>query len=774
MEGVPIEDSVLPTSRPVSSIFGTDMNILDTPRNATVFNANELRERDIQSIEQISRIVPSAYSPSRWGTASVPEFRGDQGEVYINGIRTAFNENGIPVNFNPVEALDAVPGPATVVFGPGPEVGGYVNLVTKAPYFDKFQGSLQDSVGTFDKYNWNLDFGGPIIKNELAYRVSYTGQEAGDYYQNIRHDYQSVFAALTWMPNSKLKVDVDGSFYEITSAEVAGINRPTQALIDNGTYTTGTVTSDFGFPSTTPGFEAVVTPTGFKQINLNRVITAPGDGEYGRNWFLQSAATYQFSDTFSVTNREYFESMERKKHSDYYYLEWVPDQYVYENRTEFNWHFDVPIGSGSPGHGAAKDAKDVKDAKAIVGETTAPVIGNDVTFGLDYRYEKVRAYIEFENEYYNDYDLTLPSSTYNVPKADLFGVLPLTVQGRQEYADTGGYYPATGLPQNDNTVDSDAHTTGLFFQDNIKFTPWFSAIVGGRGDLIYIDSSDPLPPPGYTADHDTMLSGLGSAEGSLNFKPIKQDTLYFSYSYVEVAEGSYADGGYGLDGNGKLIPAETHKKSQLYELGDKISLFKDSLFVSLAGFYQKRTTPSLTNQSVEIRAHGVEAAADYQPNKNFSAGVSGGWINAFYHNLPGDIGFVATPNVLDTFSPPYGTGVGSPSFGTFPTGNYRVPDLPNWTINAYARYALDCGLGISGGVVATGPQHLDVLGNTRIHPQYTLDASVFYTWKRFEVRCDFYNITNQVNWSGIDPAYGQDLVVRELPFHVLGTVKVKF
>ncbi len=170
----------------------------------------------------------------------------------------------------------------------------------------------------------------------------------------------------------------------------------------------------------------------------------------------------------------------------------------------------------------------------------------------------------------------------------------------------------------------------------------------------------------------------------------------------------------------------------------------------------------------------MEAAIDYQPNKNFSANLSGGWLNAFYHELPGDIGFVATPNVLDTFAPPYGTGVGSPSFAAFPTGNYRVPDLPDFTLNAYARYAFDFGLGFSGGVAFTSPQHLDVLDHTHIPAQYTLNASVFYNWHNWEARCDFYNITDRTNWSGIDPAYGQDLVVRELPFHVLGTIKYKF
>lgn len=35
---VPIEQNVLPTSRPFSSVFGTDRSILETPRNVTIIS----------------------------------------------------------------------------------------------------------------------------------------------------------------------------------------------------------------------------------------------------------------------------------------------------------------------------------------------------------------------------------------------------------------------------------------------------------------------------------------------------------------------------------------------------------------------------------------------------------------------------------------------------------------------------------------------------------------------------------------------------------------
>src|SRR5271154_1770697 len=39
---VPIEQQVLPTSRPFNSVFGTDDNILDVPRNVTIISRAQL------------------------------------------------------------------------------------------------------------------------------------------------------------------------------------------------------------------------------------------------------------------------------------------------------------------------------------------------------------------------------------------------------------------------------------------------------------------------------------------------------------------------------------------------------------------------------------------------------------------------------------------------------------------------------------------------------------------------------------------------------------
>ena len=41
-EEIPIEENILPTSRPFNSVYGTDRSILDTPRNVTIISREQL------------------------------------------------------------------------------------------------------------------------------------------------------------------------------------------------------------------------------------------------------------------------------------------------------------------------------------------------------------------------------------------------------------------------------------------------------------------------------------------------------------------------------------------------------------------------------------------------------------------------------------------------------------------------------------------------------------------------------------------------------------
>jgi len=180
---VPIEEQILPTSRPFNSVYGTDRGILDTPRNVTIISREQMNAIGILEARDFSKLTASSYTQSNFGLPSNPSIRGQIADVMVNGMRRGLtvNGNGMPLNFNAIESVNIVKGTANVLYGATSYAGGYADFVTKKPYFDKFRASATATVGSFDVYRWTLDVGAPV-SNELAYRISYSGEDSTGYY----------------------------------------------------------------------------------------------------------------------------------------------------------------------------------------------------------------------------------------------------------------------------------------------------------------------------------------------------------------------------------------------------------------------------------------------------------------------------------------------------------------------------------------------------------------------------------------------------------------
>ncbi|MCF7760821.1 MAG: Plug domain-containing protein, partial [Cephaloticoccus sp.] len=147
--GVPVEQSVNPLTRDISTVFGDARSILDTPRAVSSITEALLNERGIHGVKEFVVYSPGAYAPSSYGLATTPSIRGDVAETYLNGQRRSYNLYGFLPSWNGVEAIDIVRGPGSAVFGAGFFSGGYVNYVTKQPKFSGPATVLTTRLGTW-------------------------------------------------------------------------------------------------------------------------------------------------------------------------------------------------------------------------------------------------------------------------------------------------------------------------------------------------------------------------------------------------------------------------------------------------------------------------------------------------------------------------------------------------------------------------------------------------------------------------------------------------
>ncbi len=732
--GVPIEQQILPTSRPFNSVFGTDDNILEVPRNVTIISRQQLSDINITDVLDFSKLTSSAFTTTNFGAPSNASIRGQSADSYINGVRARItsNGNGMPVDFNSVESVNIVKGPATAVQGTSMYVGGFIDLVTKRPYFDATKGSVSVTLGSYSTSKWTVDVGGPFSK-ELAYRFSYSGENTKGYYTDGHRRTNSLYGAFTWRPTQTYELFFNAQAFIASYTENWGINRVTQDLIDNGNYVTGININNgaTATPSDPQNSRNVIGggntiawgPT--VKINRHLRLLRPGNHSYGEEFNAQAIQTVRFSGDLTLKNTSYISHTKRNTLSTYYYSEIIDPSWFAENRSEF-----------------------IFNTKSL-----------SANAGLDLRYQRTKAYDDYFFEPANVWDITRDHAYINVYNAPAFA------------ANNG--FPVPGWPNrfaqpglfNGDTNDSHGTTVGPFVQTTWRASESLNVVTGLRYDYFKAHVREPLLPPYPSADISVWNPNLN---GSLIYKLSPVSTAYFTYNYSQNTSGAVGNGGgiTGWNAAGTALDKENFQQpSTLYELGTKYALMNNKLFLNFAVFDQKRTAKSTSSTVIQtFRYKGFEAEVNVQPNKHVYATASYSYIDA-ESSAPFQYGLFGGASEM----PP-----GNAS-GTVPIGAVtKVSGLPSHLFNGLISYTFDNGFGFSANTVVTGEMNNNTAGTLVIPVQYTIDAGVNYRYKKWELHATVLNVTDEENWSPPNAVYGNGSILALPGTQVQFTVKHSF
>jgi catecholate siderophore receptor len=733
--GVPVEQLVLPIARPFNSVFGTDDNIIDVPRNVTIISRQQLSDISIIDVLDFSKLTSSAFTTTNFGAPSNASIRGQSADVFLNGVRSRItsNGNGLPIDFNSVESVNIVKGPATAVQGASMYVGGFIDLQSKRPYFDATKGSVTVTFGSYDTKRWTLDVGGPISR-QLAYRFSYSGEDSTGYYHDGFKKTHSFYGALSFRPAANYEIFLNTQYFVANYTENWGVNRVTQDLVDHGNYTTGTnINAGTAASAADPQNAANILGGGNTiawgpTVKLNRHVRLlkPGNDSFGQEFNMQAIQTAKLSDRVSLKNTTFFSWTKRDTLSTYYYSEVIDPSKFAENRTEFIF----------------------KLAKGTVNA------------GLDLRYQRTKAYDDYFFEPANAWDLTKDHNFIDVYKSAAFA------------ANNG--FPIPGWPGrfaqpgifNGDTNDSKGTTIGPFAQSTWNLHEKFSFVAGVRYDRFSAKVREPLAPWHAEGEMDVWLPNYN---GSLVYKPTKTSSVYFTYNYSKNTSGAVGNGGgiTGWNGAGDALDKQLFQQpSELFELGTKYALAGNTVFLNFAVYDQKRTAKS-TSSTVIQQYHykGLEAEMNYQPNKHLYATLSYSFIDAeasagFQYGLFGGI----------TEMPP-----GNSTNPTVPIGTVtRVSGLPEHLFNGLISYTFDNGFGFTANTVVTGEMNNNISGTVVIPWQYTVDAAVSYKYKQWDFRAQVLNATDEENWSPPNSVYGNGSILALPGTQVQLTAKYSF
>ncbi|WP_423602050.1 TonB-dependent siderophore receptor [Sphingomonas sp. MS122] len=184
----------------------TDTPLMETPQSITVIDGAELELRNVQSINQALGYVAGVSPNQRGGMVTRYDqliLRGFAPGVYQDGMRLIAGPYSMPqIDFNRIERIDIVKGPASVLYG-NSTPGGLVNLVSKLPEATAF-GRVELQAGNYDTLRAVADVNQPLDRDgRLLFRIVGGWQQSDGLTEGTFSERYHVSPMLTFAPTDR-------------------------------------------------------------------------------------------------------------------------------------------------------------------------------------------------------------------------------------------------------------------------------------------------------------------------------------------------------------------------------------------------------------------------------------------------------------------------------------------------------------------------------------------------------------------------------------------
>lgn len=739
-EGEVEDDLGLLPTEPVDSVFGFGKTLLETPRAVSSISSEMIDGLNISDIDDLVVASPGAFTQSFFGVAGALDVRGTAGEVYFRGMRRLDNPGNYPTPLGATDRIDIVRGPSTPIMGPS-KIGGYINFVPKSAraetgqYLESPTGEVKVERGSWDQNVLTTEVGGPgkIAGKGFGYYALFQTENSGSYYDNTQTDQNIFQASFNLDINSAHRLEFGGMYHEYDGNQVAGWNRLSQDLIDNGTYVTGSpqpLDTDGDGRISPAEYDAAAGCCGYgiDTVFPSEVTTAdipegmalvnPGTAKLKHNQVLVSeedqltniASTFYLDYIFdkgnglTVTNKIFYDAYDNLNENAYGFSQFH-DSFVIEEKLIIDYKFNT--------------------SNMEAGIQISPSVRHtDFKHGDDFFYE-----------YFDRRDITQPSTPVDklaLATASPDGVWATYVMGN--YTDSG---------------------LGVMGDFNFDFGLSFTG--GVRYDSIDMYVHTPSGDRAESTESGTSWTGSVSYTiPMLNITP-----YYTQSSQMTMIVGQGAELDLGNVEEGSAIDDST-----LQELGVKGSFFDNRLYAAIAYFEQDRTDYSAqsatTNESVETSGTEFEMrwlvsdsfslTANYTQIEvvNINTEASGGrWTFLGAEDLPNVDPAAFYGGTVSGFvlGPAEKAGIPENSYSL--VAQYSFYD--NWSAVVSYFHADETASGFTGSVTL---------------PSYDLfNAGISYSNDTWEVGANFKNITDEKYYrSNFPNLFGSSVVLPEKPF----------
>ncbi|UZJ44049.1 TonB-dependent receptor [Marinimicrobium sp. C6131] len=760
-----VEDTMgLMPTEPVESVFGFGKTLLETPRGVTSVSASMMESFNITDIDDLVLIAPGSFTQSFFGVAGSLDVRGTPGEVYFRGVRRVNNPGNYPTPIGASDRIDVVRGPASPIYGPS-KIGGYLNFEPKSAraetgqYLTEPTGELSVTRGSWDKNVLTAEVGGPasIGDKPMGYYIYAETENSGSYYDNSGTDQNIFQASFNLDVSADTRFEFGGMYHEYDGNQVAGWNRVTQGLVDNGTYITGTAqpvdTNGDGYnsPDEYDAWKATfVNPNNFfvpassatdadmdpawaledsgtTQLEGNQVLVGPEDFLRTNVETLYFDIIHRISDNFTITNKTFYEGVDNLNENAYGFSAKF-DTYAIENQTIFA--FDAKHSDWL--HGSYQISPSIRYTDFEHGE-------------------------EFDYEYFDRRDLSQPIAGMD---RMLLATMTDTDYSSYKVGDFTDY--------------------GLAFLADYDIGENLDVMLGARYDSIEFNTDVVTEKvrvvPGVTSASETE-DGV-SWTASVSYK------MPFGVTpYVTVSEQATIIMGQGSEISPDLVASgDVLADSELNEVGLKGSFLDDRLYVSGAWFEQSRTNYSaqdlVSNNTTESEGYELEARFLVTDRFTMTAAVTHVEVTNLtaLESSGSQFGFQGAEDMTGVTDPAlfYGyvmqglTLVGSED-------EARKTGIPENMYSLTGAYEFGDGYRFTASAVHADSTYSGFSRGVEL-PSYTLlNAGLSYSNDSWSVSAQVKNLTDERYFRANFPdLFGSTIVLPELPRHYSVSLSYKF
>lgn len=753
----------LPTAD-VSSIFGFDKTIVETPRSASTVSREQIERFGITEIYDLVSQSPGVFTNSFFGVGGALDIRGTPGEVYFRGIRRLDNSGNYPTPIAASDRIDIVRGPASPIYGPS-KTGGYMNFTPLSAraaggkYLGTVEGEFSYTAGSWARNVLSAQVRGPgkIGGQEFGFSLYGQVEDSGSYYRNMETAQTVLQAAFDADIASNLRLEFGGMYHNYKGQQNGGWNRLTQDLVDNGNYITGQAQSldtngdgqishaearvanlnPFGgFACGGNPFAASITAACFTNsaLNLQNVGTAKLDR---RNTLtaeddkLDNIAKTAYIDLIfdagndlEIKNQLFYDGYSHDSENQYGFSQFH-DSYVIENRIVVSKKFKSDMGTFS--------------------FQISPSI----------RYTNFKHGDDFNYEYFNRVDLT---KGYDARSDRLL---------------------STECNCNFTTYNIGHYTDyGMAALADFDFSFGLDITLGARYDHIEVTTADFAP----LLENPAAAGSAKTSKGGWSWSASANYELPFGIiPYATISRQSTVVAGQGAEiTTGDALSGAFISASKLYEGGVKGSFLDNRLYAALAVYKQTRVDRNaqaiVTNQAVETK--GIEAEIRWSVDRHFL--ISANYTKTKVENLTA----IGDGVLFSFFGAEDLKGINPALFwGGQPIGLVPIPNrnasrragIPEDLYSATATYSFDNGLAVAGSITRV-PEVFSGQSQVVKLPAYTLvDLSASFKTGPWLFRAVVKNATNASYFrANFTELFGATIALPERPRNWQASVVYKF